>query len=146
MRNFFLCPTVLLILLTQGCEISYISKITISKDFISTAVTSTISNEDIIKKAFDDYCAKRSYPTQKEEYLFLEKGTEFISQCGKVWFYNIRLWKKPDSYEIELWLMQPGPWRTKTDFFCSQTKEMFDFYRIAFGETNVSYKAYSGCK
>jgi hypothetical protein len=134
MRKSLLFPALLLILLTLGCEISYISKITISE-----------SNEDI-KKVFDDYCSKRNYPMQKEEYSFLDKGMELISQCGKVWFYNIRLWKKQDAYEIELWLMQPGPWRTKTKFFCSQTQEMFDFYRIALGETNIYYNSYSGCR
>ena len=146
MRRYVLFPAVLLILLSQGCEISYISKISINKDFITSVATSSVANEGNIKKTFDDYCSKRSYPPQKAEYVFLDKETELISQCGKVWFYNIRLWKKRDSYEIELWLTQPGPWKTKTDFFCSQTKEMFDFYRIAFGEANISYNSYSGCK
>ena len=147
MRKYLFPPALLLIMLSLGCEISYVSKITINKDFTSTGGTSSVSNEDIIKRVFDDYCSKRNYPPQKEEeYSFLDKGTELISQCGKVWFYNIRLWKKQDAYEIELWLMQPGPWRTKTKFFCTQTKEMYDFYRIALGETNIIYNSYSGCK
>jgi len=135
-------------LLIQGCEVSYISKIIIKKDYMDSADAQGLKNEEPIKKAFDGFCSMKRFPYQKDKYFNLDKGTEIITQCGKAWFYNVRLWKKQDSYEIELELMQPWSlWHSgkQERFFCSETSDMFDYFRAGLMYKKATYKPYASC-
>lgn len=135
------------IFLLQSCEVAYISKININETFSNSVNSDGIKNETIIKPAFADFCFKANYSSQSNEYLFLEKNTEIISACGRAWFHSARLWKKNGLYEIDLFLQQPGGLFKQTiQGYCLESKEMFDYFTLKFGASNVSIKPDTTCK
>jgi hypothetical protein len=79
--------------------------------------------------------------------VLADNDKKIIEQCEKAWFYNLKLSKKQDAYEVELLLVQPDPLRTKTKFFCSETAEMSDYFRTALdGKFDIFLDSYSGCR
>jgi len=134
------------VLLLQGCEVAYISKINVNDTFSSSVNSDGIKNETIIKSTFGDFCSEANYSPQSNEYFFLEKNTEVISACGRAWFHSARLWRKNGLYEIDLFFQRPGPWKPKQLGFCSDTKAMFDYFSAKFGSSNISLSPDSTCK
>ena len=139
--------TISSVLLLQGCEVAYISKININETFSNSVNSDGTKNETIIKATFDDFCSKVHYSRQSNEYLFLEKNTEVISSCGRAWFHSARLWKKNGLYEIDLFLQQPGGlFKPTIRGYCLESKEMFEYFTLKFGASNVSIILERTCK
>jgi hypothetical protein len=143
---FFVALSLALALLLHGCEIGYQSRIRIDQAISGPNGT---KQEAFLKTAFNGFCDKAGFyqaPPPDNKSRSLNKEREMIAQCEKAWFYILTLSKQGNAYSIDLILSQPGPWRTKTAFFCAESKEMFDYFEAVFGESGIRIELYPGCR
>ena len=133
-------------ILLQGCDIAYISKIRINEGSPDSVDPGATRNEEAVRKTFEGFCSKKGFSTPWGMNVLTDKDTLIVERCEMAWFYYLSLSKQQNAYEVELLLMQPGPIRTKTKFFCSTTAEMFDYFQTGLGQSSVFLDAYSGCR
>lgn len=144
-RYILVLVTTAILLPLQACDIAYVSKITI-KERAPIAADPT-ENETTIRSTFEDFCSRKGFSAPWGMNVLRDKDTKVIEQCEKAWFYNLKLSEKQDTYEVELLLVQPGPYRTKTKVFCSETAEMSGCFRTALdSKFDIIVDSYSGCR
>ena len=141
--------------LLQACESIYTSSIIIVKDIESISTDSEKKKKDeYFNMMFEEFCSHKKFEIKallmesaQSEKALRDKQMERKS-CRAQWFYNASLWNKPAEYKIELSLMQPWSlWHSgkQERFFCSETKDMFDFFKTGLTGAQVTYKPYAKC-
>lgn len=130
-----------LIALCSGCDIVYLSRITIHPPPSEGRVVESGKDAAFINTVFEEYCAKQQFVYRDPKL----GRSDVISACGAAWFYSAGLYPINDNYMVELRLMQPGPWRTATKFFCEKTRELYDFFSGRIVTYRITLDQNPGC-
>ena len=130
-----------LVALCSGCEILYVSRITILPPPSEARVVGSGKDAAFINTVFEEYCAKQQFVYRDPKL----GRSDAISVCGAAWFYSAGLYPINDNYMVELRLMQPRPWRTATKFFCERTTELYDFFSGRIDTYSITLDQNPGC-
>ena len=134
----------------QGCEVIYTSSIIIPKDVEQLSRDSDASKKDEhINAVFEDYCAHKKFQAKPMQSTKLTNESQTKRKmCSAQWFYSAHFEDHQTEYKIELSLMQPWSlWNSgkQERFFCSETNDMFDFFKTCLTQEKATYKPYASC-
>jgi hypothetical protein len=154
MRTLLFIGLLSSLFLVQACEVIYKSSIVISRDEYAATDAGKHTKEGYFAKLFTEYCSHKRFQLQEPKEIsggqMPPREVQTLNmQCSGQWFYYASLWNREHEYEIELSLMQPwSPWLTNKQkrFFCSETKDLFDFFKVGLAQANATYKPHSSCR
>jgi len=153
-------PTILLfvlftsVFLLQACDVIYTSSIIIPKEIEPIRTDAEkLKKDGHFDTMFDEFCLHKKFQIkQVMEPLPYERSNDNAEprpmMCSTRWFYYASLWNRQAEYKIELFLMQPWSlWDSgkQKRFFCSATKDMFDFFKTSLVDEKATYKPDSRC-
>lgn len=134
----------------MGCNVIYVSKVKVNENYRTSLAITGLNNDTTIERIFSEFCYEKGFQHQEAELVSPQENRDIVLQCGESRFfyvsYNIRLFKTREGYEVQLFLFQQGPWRTDTEFFCSETDEMVAHFTEILGQDNLTVIKYPGCR